>query len=124
MKKKYLVLRRADVYYEACDSFDDYYEGYASMGIPTEHVIELSDEEIKVLNHEYGGLIFIPILDKIEVDNLVANAHKRAKEEAKKRAAQKKKREAAAAKRKATMAAKREEKEKAKLKELQEKYGK
>jgi hypothetical protein len=117
---KYLVLRTVGFETEY-DSYD-YYHNISGVGVPTEHVIDLTDDEIEELKYEYGELRFIPILDKDEVSDMIKEARKFARERAAKRKQQEDKKKKAAAKRRATLTKKKKEKELKQLEELKRKY--
>lgn len=121
MKNKYLVCR--NLYSEIeIDSFDCYHSTDVNIAIPTEYIVELTPEEVKLIKHECGGFFFIPILSKTEVEDMIKEAVNKTKERAKRFQEQEARKKITQAKRKATLAKKREEKERKRLEELKAKF--
>lgn len=121
MKKKYLVLE-VNGYHHDVDNYDCYHSIDGTVGVPTDYVVELTDEEYNHIIYKYD-LIFIPILDKYTIHKRIALAKEEAKKAAEAEEKKKQKRAEAKRKREEAKKLKQEEEERKLLAELKEKYG-
>ncbi len=122
-KEKYIVVRNlhTNTYY---DSYDCYHDASVNIGVLTEHIVELTNEEIQAVQRDsrFSDLSFVPVLDKIEIQEVLSSVKKVTEEKRRKEEAKNKKRQEAAAKRRETLRKKKQAKELAELERLKGKY--
>lgn len=119
-KKKYLVLE-VKGYNHDVDNYDCYHSIDGTIGVPTDYVVELTDEECNKIRHKYD-LIFVPIVDKYTIKERVKLATEEAKKAAAEALKKKQQKEAVRLKRLAIKEAKQKEEELKLLNELKDKY--